>query len=460
MTYLDELRVACSAQLDWQIPRAETYLAYYEGGAGIIALLDTAERETFRRFLDESAENWCVLVVNAVAERLAVVGWRFGASSDQANAIWQANHMNADHKMVHRDSLVTGGGYVLVQPDDTNMSGVSITAESPLECTVLHAPGNRRKRLAGYKRFTDPVSHQQTEIVMTPEQIATYGPGSAPLIEPNPAGEVGLFEVVPQPRTSAPHGASELDPAIPIQDRVHTTLFNRCVASDFGAFRQIWATGVKLARQIVTQTAEDGTTTESVALVKPWDIAANRLLTNEDPAGKFGAFPGDPLNGYLLSVQQDIESMASITQTPAYYFPTAKLVNLSADALKAAEAGLVCKIADRAEFIGESWCDVMRLALSLVGDPGAAMPDAEVVWRDFETRSQAQLADALTKLATIGIPQEALWGMLGATPQQIEEWKAMKAAEPTPPQPPPAPTALPSSASPNGDGAQPAEDAA
>ena len=240
MTYLDDVRSACERQLDWQIPRAEVYLAYYEGGAGIIALLDTQERETFRRFLDESAENWCCLVVNAVAERLAVVGWRFGDSSDAANAIWQANHMNADHHMVQRDALVTGGGYVLVQPDDRNPSGVSITAESPLECSVLYEPGSRRQRIAGYKRFIDPITQQATEVVMLPDQIATWRPGGkGPEVIANPAGEVGLFEVMPQPRTTAPHGVSELDPCIPIQDRVHTTLFNRCVASDFGAFRQI-----------------------------------------------------------------------------------------------------------------------------------------------------------------------------------------------------------------------------
>ena len=429
---LDAIRKAGSVQLDWQVPRAEVYLAYYEGGAGVIALLDTAERQTFRKFLDESVENWCLLVVNAVAERLSVAGWRFGASSDAAQSIWQANHMNADHKMCQRDALVTGGGYVLVQPDDTNPSGVSITAESPLECTVIYQPGNRRKRLAGYKRFHDPITQQVTEIVMTPDTIATWLPNAAePDVIANPAGEVGLFEIVPQPRTTAPGGASELDPCIPIQDRIHTTLFNRCVAADFGAWRQIWATGVKLARQIIT--SEDGT--ESTIAVKPWDTAANRLLVNEDPNGKFGAFPGDPLTGYLASVQQDIESLASITQTPAYYFPTAKLVNLSADAIKAAEAGLVCKISDRAEFIGETWTDVMRLALGLIGDAGATMTDAEVIWKDFETRSQAQLADALTKLATIGIPQEALWALFGATPQQIADWKAMRAAEPPPPAP-------------------------
>ncbi len=366
VTDLDAVRHAGSAQARLADTAAPTCTSpTYEGGAGIIALLDTQERQTFRKFLDESAENWCALVVNAVAERLC--GGRLAVRASpptRRRTIWQANHMNADHKMVQRDALVTGGGYVLVQPDDTNPSGVSITAESPLECTVLYQPGSRRRRLAGYKRFRRSDGSQQDHRGREcwPRRRSRRGwPGAGRAGRGRQPGRGrALFEVVPQPRTTA-HGASELDPVIPIQDRVHTTLFNRCVASDFGAFRQIWATGVKLARQIIT--AERRPTSE--VAVKPFDIGANRLLTNEDPAGRFGAFPGDALTGLPGAVQQDIEAMASITQTPAYYFPTARLVNLSADAIKAAEAGLVCKVADRAEFIGEAWTDVMRLALGL-----------------------------------------------------------------------------------------------
>ena len=449
MAYLDDVRRACAQQLDWQIPQTELYQAYFEGTSSILALLDTEERQVFRRFLDESYANWGELVVNAVAERLQVVGFSWGDSSDAAWALWKANSMNADAELVQTDAICTGRGYVLVQPDDSSPVGVTITAESPLEATVLYQPGNRRVRLAGYKRYLNPVDGHTTEVVITPEQIATWGPGVGDaVVEVNPAGTVGLIEVTAQPRTMGPP-RSELDPAIPVIDRIHTTIFNRLVASDFGAFRQIWATGVRLARQVVTTTAADGTTSQSEVLVKPWNVGANQLLTNEDPAGKFGVFAGDPLTGYLAAVEQDIETMAGITQTPPYYLH-GKLVNLSADAIKALEAGLVSKVHRRMLHIGESWEIVMRTALGLIGDPGAANVEGEVVWKDPETRSLAQLSDALTKLATIGVPQQELWRRLGASPQEIEQWEqwnAQNAAKgitmaattmPTQPAPPPA----------------------
>jgi hypothetical protein len=431
MTQLDDWRSACSAQLDWQIPRVLWYQSYYDGEPAIIAMLDTMERQTFRRFLDESQANWCELVVNATAERLKVVGFRFAESSDQAWLIWQANCMDSDSELVQTDALISGGSYALVQPDESNPTGVSITAESPLEATVLYAPGNRRERAAGYKRFLDPVSRQATDVVMLPDVIATWPPNAQePIIAPNPAGVVTMVEVVPQPRTYGPH-RSELDSAIPIQDRIHTSIFNRMVGMDYGAFRQIWATGVRLAREVVTN--EDGS--ETITVRRPYDIGANRLLTNEDPSGKFGAFPGDPLSGYLSAVDQDIEAMSAITQTPAYYLTHGKLVNLAADAIKALDAGLVAKVTRRALHIGEAWETVMRLALGLIGDPGATDVQAEVIWADFESRSQAQLTDALVKMATLGVPREILWQRWGATPQEVAEWKAMNEANPPPPVP-------------------------
>ncbi len=425
MTYLDDMRQACSRRLDSQIPMALQYQAYYDGEPAILALLDTEERQVFRRFLDESQANWCSLVASAVAERMQVVAFQWGDSSDAAWAIWQANGMDADAELVQTDALVTGRGFVLVQPDNSNASGVSITPESPFEATVLYEPGNRRKRMAGFKRYRDPVSDRATEILILPDMVATWAPNAAdPLVEPNPAGAVGLIEINPQPRTLG-QPRSELDNAIPIQDRIHTTIFNRLVATDFGAFRQIWATGIKLARQVIT--SEDGSTTEIA--VKPFDIGANRLLTNENPDGRFGSFTGDPLAGYLSAVESDIDALAAITQTPAYYLH-GKMVNLSADAIKAAEAGLIAKVRRRMLHVGEGWETAVRMALGLVGDPGAANMEGQVLWADPETRSIAQLADALVKFQAVGVPQEVLFQRLGATPAEIDAWMKMKAANP------------------------------
>jgi hypothetical protein len=421
---LTAIRQAASVRLDQQAARAMRFQMYYDGEEDIPALIDTDERRTFRKFLAEAGANWCELIVNAVADRLAVTGFRFaGSGSLDAWAIWQASAMDADSKLVQKDALVTSSGLVLVQPDDDNPTGVSITAESPLEATVLYEPGNRRRRQAGYKRFSEDHGVTHTEVLILPDEIVTWHPGGAIDVDPNPAGEVGLIEVVPQPRTFG-WPRSELTPCLPIQDRINTTIFARLVATDYGAFRQVWASGVKMAREIMT--TEDGQQTTKA--VRPYDIGVNRLLTNENPAGRFGAIPESTLGGYLSAVEQDVGQMAAITQTPAHYL-TGALVNLSADAIKAAEAGLVAKVSDRALFIGEAWEDTIRVALRITGNPAADDTAAEVLWRDFETRSIGQLTDSLVKMATLGVPRRVLWERYGASPQEVERWEQLAAAE-------------------------------
>jgi len=59
MAEVDDLRAACAAKLDAQASRAREFRDYYEGEQGVIALLDTEERRTFKTFLDESGANWC-----------------------------------------------------------------------------------------------------------------------------------------------------------------------------------------------------------------------------------------------------------------------------------------------------------------------------------------------------------------------------------------------------------------
>ena len=155
MAEIDDLRAMAGRKLDEQAHRARAYQEYYDGEARILALLDTEERRTFQTFLKEAGANWCELIVNAVAERLQVVGFRFAGATDEAWEIWQANQMDADAEMAQSDALITGSGFLLVQPDDDNPTGVSITVESPLEACVIYEPGDRRRRRAGFKRYAD-----------------------------------------------------------------------------------------------------------------------------------------------------------------------------------------------------------------------------------------------------------------------------------------------------------------
>jgi hypothetical protein len=47
----------------------------------------------------------------------------------------------------------------------------------------------------------------------------------------------------------------------------------------------------------------------------------------------------------------------------------------------------------------------------------------ETKWRNPEFRTEGELVDSLTKMATLGVPNEALWERWGASEIEIARWK-------------------------------------
>jgi hypothetical protein len=439
-------REAAERKLTRQADRFRRYSAYYTGDEPIVSIMTTEERRVFREFLRISRANWANLIVTAVAERLQVVGVRFGDASDLAWQLWQANRLDADAELAQTAALIGGVCPVLVQTDDASPVGVSITPESPEEAVVLYEPGSRYRRAAGYKRFDDDDGGERTEILILPDLIATWysdpsGTRRELEVVDNPAGVVGMIDVIAQPNPALRgHPISELAPAISPIDRINLVIHNRLVATDYSAFRQIWGTGIRMARELIPDGDEPNGATPVVyppgtpippgaktKPVAPFRVGADRLLIAEDPASRFGVIPESSLGGYLASVDQDITQLAAITQTPPWYL--APVSNLSADAIKAAEAGIVQKVRRRSAHIGEGWEEVLRVALGLVGSAATTDFSGEVVWADFETRSLAQLTDSLVKMATLGVPREVLWARYGASPQEVKDWSALADAE-------------------------------
>lgn len=457
LAYLAEKLVARQPQL--------TKLQKYYDGDHPLPEGPKKATEKFIRFQREARTNWTQLIVDATAERLQVVGFKFSEDTDGDTdvwkSIWQANQLDADHKLVQCDALTLGVGYVLVWPYADHPAGVRITPESATQCVVAYETGERRKRAAGLKVWCGPDGYLYATLylpglvytwVSRTKQDALLPGGSSPtswvarVVEGEPwpqrldVEDVMLVELRPRPKLDG-CGRSELDGLTDIQDRINSTIFGRLVAAEYGAFRQRWATGIEIEYDENGKPRDPG-----------FDIGADRIVRAEDVETKFGEFTATDLTNYIKGVESDVTHLAAISKTPPHYLLGA-IVNASGDALKAAETGLVSKVRDRQAFLGEDWEEVIRLALAAIGDPRADDLAAEVIWKDPETRSEGELVDALVKMAGLGVPREVLWRRWGASPQDIAMWKTMAteqalidalAVQPAIPQPaiaPPAPPA-------------------
>ena len=166
--------------------------------------------------------------------------------------------------------------------------------------------------------------------------------------------------------------------------------------------------------------------------VEPFDSAVTRVWMAEDPNAKFGEFGENNLEGYIKAIEMLVQHLASQTRTPPHYFYLSGQFP-SGESIKSAETGLVAKVKDKQIHFGEALEEIIRIGFKIKRDDARAAAIAmETIWADCESRSDAELADALLKLQAIGVPQEALWEKAQFSQTEIVRFKEMRAEQPTP----------------------------
>lgn len=441
---IEQLRDHLLTGLDERARRVQTLEAYYTGDhpqPKPPGKLDPAAfREAvaaWRSLTRLGVTNWVKLVADAPANRIAVTGFRFGdatSGDDDAWRIWQRNHLDADQALVHDNALQTGQSAVLVWADADGEP--LITCEHSSQVIVCYEPGSRRLRRAALKRWQGDDGRIYCTLY-TPQAIYKFRttstrPGYEPrevLGEvwplPNTLGVVPVVEFRANPSLRpSPFGGgtAEFEPVLPIQDRINKTVFDRMVTAESQAFRQRWAIGWDPPRDPETGLPDPAKTLKASQSLL-WGLAG-------DPSEvKVGEFSQADFTGFLKAVESDVQAMAAISETPPYYL-LGGMENIAAEGIIASEAGLIAKTYKHLDQFGESWEEVLSLALRVKGDARADDPSTRVLWRDVEQRTWAQTMDALVKMQALGVPTEELWSRIpNATPPDVARWKAMAAAD-------------------------------
>lgn len=405
-----------------------TLRSYYDGHPPM-PWVHAKARSAYRALVQQARCNIPLLVVDTVADRLNIDGFRL----DEENAddvvwrtLWQANSMDLVAPQVHREALVTKVGYVstwlrdgraVIRGEvadevfhDADDDGGPLSAARVIK--VWADLVAQRKQLRYVDRsvllyFSCPYSPQAE-----PEADLFSAAWTLDRVEPNPSKLIPFVPFLNRPSLDG-GSRSEIVDLLPHFDKINTLTAQHLLAAELGAFRIRWATGMEIP------------TDASGQPVEPFDVALNRLWINSDPEGRFGSFEGTPLDPYLSSIDQAIQQVAAISRTPPFLL-MGKVTNLSAEALKGTESGLVQKVRERQRTFGQSWQQVIQQCLYLLGDERAGMDEMEVIWRDPENVSEAQRVDALSKLHALGMPWRAVMEGYGASPGQIARWDAMR----------------------------------
>ena len=376
-----------------------------------------------KALVELSRTPWLGLVVTAVAQMLYVDGYRSPDGDDAAPwRIWEANQFTARQVPLHRAVLAFGYAYATALPgqDDAGESMTVLRGHSPRKMAAIYGD-DVEDDWPMYALRGEPQPGKTWALRMYDEDAVYYLSADADgdsitYIEDRGHG-AGVCPVVRYSNMLDLDGreTGEVEPFIPVAARINKTDYDRMLAQHFNSWKVRAVAGM-------AEPDDEGERDRVKMLLRQED-----LLVAEDPDTKFTTLDETPLNGFIDAHESDIETLAAVTQTPNHAL-TGKMINLSAEALAAAEANLGRKVTERKHAFGKSHDQLLRLAAALQGDGDAARDTtAHVTWADMESRSLAQAVDALGKAAQmLGVPPQGLWARIpGVTKTDVEEWQRM-----------------------------------
>lgn len=378
-------------------------------------LPDSVPREV-RELAKISRVNMLRHVVRAAYQHMYLDGFRSPREEENVPAwrIWRANQMGKRQIGVHKAALTYGESYVTVLPGTPFpvMRGVS-----PRSLTCAWGDDDLWPRYAlearrvGWRLYDNEavyeLSDQRNDVHgLTLESVAQHGARDELGEAVTPVVQYRETDDLDDPVTGL------VEPHIPLQDQLNVTTFGLMVAQHYGAFKQRWIIGWL------------GESEE-----KRLRISASRLMAFEDSPDdvKIGEFGQTDLKGYIESRESLLRHLAAVSQTSAHEL-LGQLVNLSAEALALAEASSRRAGTEYKTAIGPSHEQALALAGRLNG--ARSDPLAEARWRDTESRTLAQLVDALGKAAQmLGVPRRALWDRfadaIGASQMEVQRWETL-----------------------------------
>jgi hypothetical protein len=397
---------------------------YWKGVQRLPAVIPSSAPREVKTMARIARVNVCKIIVDSLAQSTFVDGFRTKDAAEDAEVwhVWQANKMDARQTGIHRAAFAYGAAYAVVLPGDPVPV---IRGVSPRHLTAMYGDddqdwpdlalewrGKRSWRLYDADGvYTLSQNNRSTGFDFV--TVSEHGAGVTPVVRYLDEDDLDADDDVSADaaafmNTLAKPLRGQIAPLMTVQDQIDLTSFGLLVAQWYSAFRQRWAIG---------WAADDE--------AQKMKAAASQLWTfDEHPDEmKLGEFEQTDLDGYIKSREASLRHAATLSQTPVHEL-IGELVNLSAEALAAAEAGHDRKVDERKTLLGESHEQTLQLAAKLAGIK-AIPDDAQVVWRDTGARAFSATVDALGKLVNmLGIPPEELWERVpGATKQDVERWK-------------------------------------
>lgn len=415
---------------------------YWLGWQKLPAVIKSTSPREVWQMVRMARVNVIDIVVESLKQSLIVDGYRADAGDDDddddeinvaAWKAWQANKLDRRQAGLHAATVGYGAGYMIGLP---GTGGVPVLRPaSPRMLTAAYGDhpdwpvdALEKRRGNAYRLYDNEMAY---DLELNPDNgklrfvgsskhgAVVDGEAVCPVVRYLESEDLDFEDEVERNdhRAAAAGDVDEsnmsigqINKLVKLQDQIDLTTFALLIAQHYTAFRQ---------RLLIGWVADDE---------KKQASAASQLWTiDDDPENvKVHEFAETNLGGYINSRKEMLRYAAILSQTPVHEL-IGELVNLSAEALAAAEAGRERKVGVYKLGLGESHEQSLGLAAAYMGQK--VPEDAQIIWRDLSARAFAAVIDGLGKLVQmLGIPPTELWERVpGFTRKDVQRMKSAAA---------------------------------
>lgn len=457
---VNEIRWAVSA-IAAQNKRVRLYAEYYQGKHRLMIQQERL-RSIFGELFANFRLNLCSAVVDALADRLQVQGFSDPRADEERKAreeagqpdgvqpeaetedildageiaqeIWKRNRMRRRMGQIHQSAISAGEAFVLVWPD--KQGNPIVYPQKPTEIALEYDPESPGRIVRAAKLWKEKDGSHRLNLYY-PERIEKYEtrvkvsggatsyqnfevrrvPGEAwPL--PNIHGQVPLFHFANNSDLGEA-GVSELRDAIPVQDGLNKSVFDMLVGGEFMAYPQRYAMNIEVKTRRNDRTGEEEP-------INPFKAGPERVwaLTGGqgDQAPQVGQLPAADIEKMLKVKQGWSLDMAQVTQTPPHYFMLSTNF-VSGESQKTAEQKLDAKVEDRQVAFGDTWADLMALAVRMLRGGSMDGLELDTNWADTKPRNRLEEWQIAALKLDAGVSNDQILREQGYEQEQIDKFK-------------------------------------
>lgn len=385
------------------------YNDHYEGVAKL-KQIGIAVPPELRHF--ETLANWNRVYVDEVERRLDVKSLYLPTEDKASEGLreqWEANNLESESPILHRENLIYGRGYVSVGTNSEDRKHPLIRVE-PTEQMVSLVSQRDRSMLACMRHYRDDGDGKRKRTLMLPDStiylIAGRNGWEIEDRDDHKLGRVSVVLFLNRRRPGRWLGVTEMFDMIPIVNAAARALTNTQVVQEALAVPGRYIFGVDPTKMVDPKTGKP---------VEVWEAYYTALMAHADKDVKAGQFEAADLENFAKVMRMYGQLASSVSGLPSRYFHEGTVNPAAEGAIIADESRLTKNVERKQAEWGNGWGWVMGLSERFRTGLWPVGNKIRTEWHAAGTPTMSQKTDSIQKLSG-GAPilsREGAWDEMG-----------------------------------------------